>query len=131
MIWGDMAAKHPACISLFPKEVIFWIGDTSRGINLTEMHLRARWPGFPQYSRTSLRLSRQSDDGRYFGGAFAAVEPIRIYTLSDAWKDGNRPEVGSTFTYTSFYSPSVFMLALDLIKSVIRTEICAMYPAFL
>ena len=34
-------------------------------------------------------------------------------TLSDKWKDGRTPEIGDTECYATFYSPSIFMLALD------------------
>lgn len=53
-------------------------------------------------------------------------------TLSEAWKDGNKPEPGSTLTYTTFYSPSLFMLALDRYVEengvAVRLDCLATYP---
>ncbi len=34
-------------------------------------------------------------------------------TLADDWKNGKRPELGKNCKYATFYSPSIFMMALD------------------
>ena len=53
-------------------------------------------------------------------------------TLSDKWKDGRTPEMGDTECYATFYSPSIFMLALDKFLEdngvAIRVDSLATFP---
>ena len=53
-------------------------------------------------------------------------------TLSDKWKDGSTPEIGDTECYATFYSPSIFMLALDKFLEdngvAIRVDSLATFP---
>lgn len=53
-------------------------------------------------------------------------------SLSDRWKSGSKPEIGSTECYATFYSPSVFMLALDKFLEdngvTIRVDSLATFP---
>ena len=53
-------------------------------------------------------------------------------TLSDKWKNGNTPNMGDTECYATFYSPSIFMLALDKFLEdngvAIRVDSLATFP---
>lgn len=53
-------------------------------------------------------------------------------SLSDKWKNGNKPEIGSTEPYATFFSPSIFMMALDKFLEennvAIRVDTLATFP---